>query len=189
MRILNQIYFILMKSIATPRFWFLTTLIIVAAITRLFPHIPNFTPIAAMALFGGVYFKGKPAAFLVPLLAMFISDCFLELLTGWGFHNTLVYVYASIALITVIGLYVKKNVNVQTVLLGSVSSSILFFIITNFGVWASLGYQQGVSGLFAIYTQGLPFFAPTLAGDIFFNGILFGSFYLAQRRLPALVKA
>jgi hypothetical protein len=180
-----------MKStIATPRFWFLTILILIAAISRLFPHIPNFTPITAMALFGGVYFQDKPSAFLVPLIAMFISDCILELLTGFGFHSTIFFVYFSIALITILGMYVKKNVNVQTVLLSSIASSILFFIITNFGVWASiLGFQDGAAGLLATYVKGIPFFAPTLAGDLFFNGILFGSFYLAQRRLPALVKA
>jgi hypothetical protein len=179
-----------MKStIATPRFWFLTIIILIAAISRLFPHIPNFTPITAMALFGGVYFKNKPSAFLVPLSAMFISDCILELLTGWGFHNTIAYVYISIVLITGIGMFLKRTLSVQTVLLGSVSSSVLFFIITNFGVWAASGFQHGAAGLSATYLKGVPFFAPTLAGDIFFNGILFGSFYLAQRRLPALVKA
>lgn len=177
------------SSIATPRFWFLTILILVAAISRLFPHIPNFTPITAMALFGGVYFKDKPAAFLVPLTAMFISDCVLEFLTHWGFHNTIIYVYVSIALVTLIGMYVRRNVNVQSVLVGSVSSSVLFFIITNFGVWAAQGFQNGAAGLSATYVSGIPFFAPTLAGDLFFNGILFGLFYLAQRRLPALVKA
>lgn len=179
-----------MKStIATPRFWFLTSLILIAAVSRLFPHIPNFTPVTAMALFGGVYFKDKPSAFLIPLAAMFISDCMLELLTGWGFHSTIIYVYVSIALITGIGMYVKKNVNVQTVLLGSISSSILFFIITNFGVWATYSIQDGAAGLWATYVKGIPFFTPTLAGDLFFNGILFGLFYLAQRRLPALVQA
>ena len=177
------------SSITTPRFWFLTVLILIAAISRLFPHIPNFTPIAAMALFGGVYFNNKTAAFLVPLIAMFISDCFLELSTGWGFHNTIVYVYVSIILISFIGMFVKRNVTIQSILVGSVASSVLFFFITNFGVWAAQGFQQGIAGLATTYTLGIPFFGPTLAGDIFFNGILFGSFYLAQRRLPALIKA
>lgn len=177
------------SSIATPRFWFLTILILIAAISRLFPHIPNFTPIAAMALFGGVHFKDKASAFLVPLVAMFISDCILELLTGWGFHNTMVYVYISIALVTFIGTYVKRNVSVQSVLLASISSSVLFFIITNFGVWAAQGFPAGAAGLSATYVSGIPFFAPTLAGDLFYSGILFGLFYLVQRRLPSLVKA
>lgn len=177
------------SSFATPRFWFLSMLILIAAISRLFPHIPNFTPIAAMALFGGVHFNNKPSAFLVPLLAMFISDCFLELSTGWGFHNTIGYVYFSIVLISLIGMYVKRNLTIQTILIGSLASSVLFFIITNFGVWAAMGFKQGAAGLASTYLLGIPFFAPTLIGDIFFNGILFGSFYLAQRRLPALIKA
>jgi hypothetical protein len=178
----------MMKSFITPRFWFLAMAILIAAISRVFPHIPNFTPIAAMALFGGAQFKDKASAFLVPLLAMLISDCILELTTGWGFHDTIIYVYASLALITCIGMYIKKAVTIQSVLIGSVVSSILFFIITNFGSWVAYG-QKSASGLMAIYTAGIPFFGSTLAGDLFYNGILFGSFYLAQKRIPALVNA
>ncbi len=173
----------------TPRFLFITIAIFVAAISRLFPHIPNFTPIAAMALFGGVYFKDKSFAFIVPLLAMFISDCGLELMTGWGFHTTIVYVYVSFMLITVIGFYLKKGVQVKSVVLASLISSVLFFVITNFGVWAATGFQQGITGLILTYTNGIPFFGPTMAGDLFFNGILFGSYYLAQRKFPVLTIA
>lgn len=179
-----------MKStIATPRFLFLSITIFIAAISRLFPHIPNFTPVAAIALFGGVNFKNKPLAFLVPLLAMFISDCFLQWTTGYGFHNTIFYVYASFVLTTLIGLRVGKNTTIPTVFTASLISSILFFIITNFGCWASLGRPEGAIGLAAIYAAGIPFFGPTLLGDLFFNGILFGSLYVAQRRLPALTQA
>lgn len=179
-----------MKStILTPRFLFITSAIFIAAISRLFPHIPNFTPIAAMALFGGAYFKEKSLAFIVPFLAMFISDCGLEFISGWGFHNTIVYVYLSFLLTTVIGLYIKKNMQLQTVLLGSLLSSMLFYIITNFGVWAAGGFQQGAVGLMITYTKGIPFFAPTVLGDVFFNGILFGSYYLAQKKLPVLINA
>jgi hypothetical protein len=179
-----------MKStIATPRFLFLSMAIFIAAMSRLFPHIPNFTPIAAIALFGGVNFKSKPLAFLVPLIAMFISDCCLQLTTGYGFHNTILFVYASFALTTLIGLYVGKNANLKTVFTASLISSVLFFIITNFGCWASGGFQEGATGLATTYIAGIPFFGPTLLGDLFFNGILFGSFYLAQRRLPALARA
>lgn len=179
-----------MKStITTPRFAFLTIAILIAAMSRLFPHIPNFTPIAAIALFGGVNFKSKPLAFLVPLIAMFISDCMLQVTTGHGLHNTIIYVYASFALTTLIGLYVGKNANIKSIFTASLISSVLFFIITNFGCWASIGFQGGVAGLTAMYIGGIPFFGPTVLGDLFFNGILFGSLYLAQRRVPALVRA
>ncbi|MDQ3047020.1 MAG: hypothetical protein M3R27_05680 [Bacteroidota bacterium] len=177
-----------MKNIS-PRFLFISTAILVAAISRIFPHVPNFTPIAAMALFGGVYLQDKRAAFIIPLAAMLISDIILEITTGWGFHNTLIYVYAAFILTTVIGLYIRKNPSVQGILAGSVLSSALFFMITNFGVWAASGFPMGVAGLGATYALGVPFFAPTLLGDLFFNALLFGSFYLAQRRYPVLIKA
>lgn len=179
-----------MKSLTTsPRFLFITTALFIAAISRLFPHIPNFTPIAAMALFGGVYFTDKRIAIIVPLILMFITDCLLELTTGWGFHNTLIYVYIGFILTSIIGIYIKRNPTVQALLIGSLLSSTLFFVITNLGVWAASGAQMGVSGLATTYILGIPFFAPTLIGDLFFNTILFGAFYVAERKLPMLIKA
>lgn len=179
-----------MKSkIFTARFIFITTAILVAAMSRLFPHIPNFTPIAAMALFGGVYFSDKRLAFVIPLLAMLLSDVALQLFFGWGFHNTMIYVYIGFILTSIIGIMVRRNVTILSVASGSIAASILFFIITNFGVWASFGFQSGISGLNTTYLMGIPFFAPTLLGDLFFNGVLFGAFYLAQIKFPALIKA
>jgi hypothetical protein len=179
----------MITKIFTPRFIFISSAILLAAISRLFPHIPNFTPIASMALFGGVYFSDKRLAFIVPLLAMFISDVALEITTGWGFHNTLIYVYGAFMITSAIGLYVRKNTNVQTVIAASLISSFLFFIVTNFGVWAANGFIGGATGLGATYVLGIPFMTNTLVGDLFFNGILFGSFYFAQRKIPALIKA
>ena len=173
----------------TPRFLFVTSAIVVAAASRLFPHIPNFTPIAAMALFGGIYFSDKRLAFVIPLLAMCLSDGAMELINGHGFHNTMVYVYIGFILTSLIGLKIRNNVTLLSVASGSIISSILFFIITNFGVWAETGFQMGAAGLGTTYVLGIPFFGPTLAGDLFFNGILFGAFYFAEIKLPKLVKA
>ena len=176
------------NKLFSPRFIFISSAILLAALSRVFPHVPNFTPIAAMALFGGVYFSDKRLAFVIPLIAMLISDVILEITTGWGFHNTLVYVYVAFILTSAIGLYVRRNTNIQTVLGASVLSSLLFFTITNFGVWAASGGVAGIAGLGTTYVLGIPFFAHTLLGDVFFNSILFGAFYLAQRRIPALAK-
>ena len=176
------------KKLFSPRFIFITSAILIAAFSRLLPHIPNFTPIAAMALFGGVYFSDKRLAFIIPLIAMFISDAALEVTTGWGFHNTIAYVYVTFILTSAIGIYVRKNTNTKTIIGASLLSSSLFFIITNFGVWAATGGVGGAAGLGTTYILGIPFFGPTLLGDVFFNAILFGSFFLAQRRIPALVK-
>jgi hypothetical protein len=178
-----------MKTILTPRVLFVTGAVMVAAISRLFPHIPNFTPIAAMALFGAVNMNDKRLAVAVPMVAMLVSDVLLEVLTGWGFHNTLIYVYVAFALTSLIGLYVRNRNSVMNIFGASVLSSVLFFMITNFGYWAANGFVGGASGLGAAYTGGLPFFAPTLLGDLFFNAILFGAFFFAQRRFPALIKA
>lgn len=177
-----------LKSIS-PRFIFVSSAILLAAASRLFPHIPNFTPIASMALFGGVYFTDKRLAFVIPMLAMFLSDTAMELLTGQGFHNTMIYVYLGFALTSFIGLRIRNNVSVLSVASGSIISSVLFFVITNFGVWAQSGFQLGAAGLGTTYVMGIPFFAPTLLGDLFFSGILFGAFYVAQLKLPKLVKA
>ena len=179
-----------MKSkILTPRFIFITSAILVAGISRLFPHIPNFTPIAAMALFGGVYFSDRRLAVVVPLSAMLLSDMALQLIFGWGFHNTIIYVYIGFILTSLIGMMVRRNVTFLSVTAGSIISSILFFIITNFGVWAAFGPGIGITGLYTTYVLGIPFFAPTLLGDLFFNSVLFGAFYFAQLKYPLLVKA
>ena len=176
------------SKLFSAQFIFITSAIVLAALSRVLPHFNNFTPIAAMALFGGVYFSDKRLAFIVPLVAMILSDVILEITTGWGFHNTIVYVYVAFILTSAVGLYVRKNTTVQTVLGASVISSFLFFMITNFGVWAASGGVAGASGLATTYVLGVPFFAPTLLGDVFYNTILFGAFYLAQRRIPALIK-
>ena len=98
--------------------------IVVAAMFRLMPHFPNVTPITAMALFSGVYLTNKKLAFIIPILAMFISDLFL------GFSSITLFVYAAFILVSYIGISSKK-VSIKTILL----SSIGFFIITNFGHW------------------------------------------------------
>lgn len=176
------------NKIITPRFLFIAAAIFVAAISRLFPHIPNFTPIAAMALFGAVYFDNKITAVFIPLVTMVLSDIALELITGWGFHNTIVYVYSAFLITSFVGFWVKRNTNIQTIAVGSITSSALFFIITNFGVWAAGGFAGGLAGLNITYVMGIPYFAPTLIGDVFFNAILFGTFYIAQRRFPVLIR-
>jgi hypothetical protein len=178
-----------MKSkLITPQFIFVSSAVFIAALSRLLPHIDNFTPIAAIALFGGAYFSDKKFAFVIPLLAMFISDLALQLMFGWGFHTTIIYVYAAFALTTVIGLIIKRNLTIKSVVIGSLTSSVFFFIITNFGYWASTGFQSGVTGLNAAYVSGLPFFRATMLGDLFYNAVLFGSFYLAQSKIPAFAK-
>lgn len=150
-------------------------IIIFSVILRLIPHPANFAPIAGMALFGGVYLN-KRYALIVPLLAMVISDFFL------GFHNTILFVYGSFLLIGLIGLWIKKHKSVQSIIFASLASSILFFVITNFGVWlvGSL-YPKTVQGLILCYAYALPFFRNTLVGDLFYTGLFFGSYEIVVK--------
>lgn len=186
------------KNLFTPRYLFISAAILLAAISRILPHPPNFTPVAAMALFGGACFADKKIAFIIPLLAMFISDCVLEWISGIGFHNTLLYVYGSFVLITLIGIFIRKKANGRNIVLASLISSVLFFLVTNFGVWAAGGFNTGLNGLLAVYIAGIPFyhneifgsfFFNTVVGDLFYCGILFGSYYLARIKFPVLAKA
>jgi len=165
------------------RFIIITGIILFGAVMRLIPHWPNFTPIAAMALFGGAYFSKKHLAFLIPLGALLISDLIL------GFHQWMIAVYVSFALVVGIGFLLKQRIKVGTVLLATLSSSILFFIITNFAMWVgSPFYPQNFTGLIECYTLALPFFNNGIMGDVFFSTIFFGGFYLIQLKYPSLAK-
>ncbi len=166
-----------------PRFIFILSVVIAGALFRLIPHWPNFTPIAAMALFGGTYFSKKYLAFLIPMAALFISDMIL------GFHSYMIAVYLSFAVIVGFGFMLRNRVKIGSLLLASVGSSIVFFLITNFAVWiGSPFYPQNFAGLLESYTAGLPFLNNGILGDLFYNTLFFGAFYLAQQRFPVLAK-
>lgn len=158
-------------------------IITVAVVLRLVPHPPNFTPIAAIALFGGTYLD-KKYALIVPLLIMLISDFFL------GLHQTMVFVYGSFLLTGLIGLWLKKHKNLRNILLATMSSSVLFFVITNFGVWLIWDfYPKNPAGLLQSYFLALPFFRNTFLGDLFYTGLFFGSYELLLWSLIQKAKA
>ena len=156
--------------------------IIALAVIRLLPHPPNFTPIAAMALFAGAYFSSRWMAFLIPLGAMALSDLVL------GFHGyTMLAVYCSFMLVVVLGIQLKKNISIASVPLMALVSAILFYLITNFAVWVgSPIYTQDFSGLVICYTAAIPFFHYSVLGNLIFTTILFGGFFLASLKLPIL---
>jgi hypothetical protein len=152
-------------------------LILAAAILRILPHPANVTPLAAMALAGGVYLDRR-FAIIVPLLAMVISDAII------GFHAMIPFVYGSFVLIGIGGLWLRSHKSVGAVIGGTLASSVLFFVITNFGVWLIGGdwnYPRTWAGLVECYTLAIPFFRNTLVGDFAGVAVLFGSFELAAR--------
>jgi len=153
----------------------------VAALFRFLPHPPNFVPLTAIALFAGAYITDKRLAFLIPIGAMFISDAII------GFHNTMLFVYASLIAMVGIGMLLQNRKRVAPIAIAAISGSILFFIVTNFGVWAmGTMYPKTIEGLISCYVAAIPFFRNALAGDIIYVTLLFGSFALAQRWVPAL---
>lgn len=156
--------------------WLAFLFVFGAAVLRLLPHPPNFAPIAAIALFGGVYLSRK-FALGIPLLAMLLSDIFI------GFYEPLlmISVYGSFVLCGLIGLWLKKRKKWYTVLGGSVAGAILFFIITNFSVWAfTPWYTKTLAGLIQCYAMALPFFRNTLLGDLFYVIVFFGAYELVR---------
>ena len=163
------------------RWTVLIGMIVTAAASRLIPHPYNFAPITAMALFGGANFSNKRLALLVPLTALFLSDLVL------GTYRDLWFVYGSFAMIVGIGYWLRQHRSVKTIAAATLTSSLLFFVVTNFGVWAMQGlYPKTVQGLLACYVAAIPFLQNTLLGDFSYVLVLFGGLAVVESRLPAM---
>ena len=188
------------ESLLAPGPLVLAGMIFVAALTRLLPHPPNFSPVEAVALFGGAYFASRAAAIAVPLMAMFISDLALGAMLGGTYFEhftspaylaTWLTVYACVALSAVLGFGLRGRVSGARVLGFSLIGSVLFFVLTNFAVWATAtpltAHPACVSGgLLPCYAAALPFFQWTVLGTLFYAALLFGGFALLRQRVPAL---
>ena len=171
-------------------------LIAIAALTRLLPHPPNFTPIGAIALFGAAYFSRQWLMLAVPFAALFLTDLFINnviyrelygnqftLITSW-------WIYAAFALVMLAGMgWLAKKVNGSRVLGASLSASAIFFLVTNFSVWAESGmYPKTAAGLAACYTAGIPFLGNTVLGDLFFSAAMFGVYEWSKRKFDVAVR-
>jgi len=154
-------------------------LILLAALARLIPHPPNFTPIGAMALFGGATLADRRLAFLLPLASLFLSDLFL------GLHVLIPVVYGSFALNVLLGGWLRSRRTVLNTAAVTLLGSVQFFVVTNFACWL-LWYPHTWQGLVTCYIAAIPFFQNTLAGDAVFATALFGTLALAERCFPVL---
>ena len=166
---------------------FALTLTVLAALLRLVPHPPNFTPIGGVALFGGAKLRGWQA-YLVPLLAMMLTDPIRSWMEG-GYPAytwfTLV-IYGSFLISVLLGrVFLRKSNSILRVASVAVLSSLQFYIITNFAVWTGSNtlYPHTWNGMTACYIAALPFLGRTLLGDLFYTGVLFAAYYLLERRL------
>jgi len=174
-----------MKKIElSPKLYIVLIMIFAGAMMRLIPHWPNFTPIAAIALFGGTFLKRKDLAFLVPVAAMLLSDLII------GFHSTMLPVYLSFIAIVAFGLILQKRLTVINTLSASLGASVLFYLVTNFASWTSglMPYPMNAAGLMQSYIAGLPFLFNGILGDLFYTSVLFGAVYFSTNRQAIYIK-
>lgn len=172
-----------MEQALKTRILIISSIILLLSLLNIwFSQIPNFSPIAAMALFGGAYLNEKKIALLIPLAALFLSDLFI------GVHSFMWAVYLSFVIIVFIGSKIKKP-SFLNVVGASLTSSLLFFLVTNFAVWFQGGYYpMNVGGLFSCYEMAIPFFQNTLLGDLVFISSIFSLYHLAKIQFPVLDK-
>ncbi|WP_462252454.1 DUF6580 family putative transport protein [Ferruginibacter sp.] len=167
-------------------------LILVAAISRLIPHPPNFAPIASLAIFGGTVITNKKYALILPLGTLLLSDILFELFTSTpGFYDiSQTFVYGAFILITFLATQIKK-VNTKNILFACVWSGVIFFILSNFGMWLTgIYYPKTFNGLMACYAAAIPFYKNELFGNMllntfmsnfFFTALLFGAYAIIKK--------
>ena len=146
------------------------SLILILAFARLIPHPPNFTPIIAVALISGYFFKNINLSLLILLVAMLLSDLFI------GFYENMIFVYASLLLITFVFHKISKKINFKNLFVYGFAGSLIFFIVSNFGVWAlgspgvyDIAYEKSLSGLIQCYILAIPFFGNTFLSTVIFS--------------------
>jgi hypothetical protein len=176
------------------RFGVITIMILVAALSRLIPHPANFAPIGGMALFGAAYYGKRYWAFIIPIVSMWISDLILNnVVFGeyfehfvWFYSGSL-FTYGAFALIVLLGMFTLKKIRIPNLIMSALGASVIFFLVSNFGVWFSWTmYPKDFGGLMACYTAGIPFFKNTIAGDLVYSAVLFGAFEWSVSRFPRL---
>lgn len=162
------------------------SIVLIGAALRLVPHPANFSPIGAMALFGGAMLATttsahRSLALLLPLAALFLSDLVL------GFHSSMPAVYVAFLVVGLIGMLMGSKASIARLAGGSLSGSFVFYAITNFAVWAQSGmYAKTGAGLVECYVAALPFLQNALAGDLFFTAVFFGAWALVEKAVPQL---
>ena len=176
------------------RFVAISLIISVTALLRLVPHFPNFSPLGAICRFGAAHFSNKIQVYIVPLLAIWISDILVNNLiySEYFNHFTIFYdgfywQYGSYLLIVFFSTFTLKNQNSIKIICSAIGAALLFFLVSNFGVWASGNmYPNNFSGLMTCYIAGIPFIKGTIISNIIFSVILFGGFSLLENRYSIL---
>ena len=173
----------------------LSIIILLAAFTRIMPHPPNFSPMAAIGLFGAAHFAKKWQAFFIPLIGIWVSDLVINNYVYSSSSSNFVWFYIgfywqyiSYILIIFTGLFIfNRGISLTKTAGGMISSSGIFFLVSNFGVWAGgTMYPKNFSGLITCYAAGVPFIHNTIISDVLFTTVLFGTYYLLQVEYSSL---
>lgn len=172
--------------------------ILVGFLYRLIPGVvPNFTPIGAMALVGGLYLNKRLLAFAIPVLALFASDLILNntvYASSGGFsifQDYMIWTYGAFLLTVILGFILAKSPTLSKMVVGALGASVLFFVISNFGTWLTSGmYPKNLAGLGACFSAAIPFFRNTLIGNILFvtafvGGVEYVRYRSASRALAS----
>lgn len=162
------------------------TLTVAAALLRLVPHPPNFAPVGGVALFGGARLRGWQA-YLVPVLAMLVTDPILSHMAGYSAYSwsTLV-IYCCFLINVLLGrVFLRNSMSPARIASVAAAGSIQFYLITNLNEWwvGMSHYPHTIGGLATCYIAGLPFFGRTLLADLFYSAVLFGAHALLTRKL------
>ena len=154
------------------------TLVLILALSRLIPHPPNFTPIIAVAIMRAYFFKNVYFSLAVLLISMFISDIFI------GFYNNMLLIYFTISLISFTFFQFAKILNSKNLLFFSLAGSVIFFVISNFGVWLFGDlYEKNLNGLIYCYTLAIPFFVNTILSTILYSYLAYYANRLIGKKL------
>ena len=146
------------------------SLVLILVLSRLIPHPPNFTPIVAVAIMSGYLFKNIYLSFATLLVSMLVADAFI------GFYENIFFVYLSLLFLVYIFYKLGRKINLKNLFLYSFTGSILFFIITNFGVWLlgspgldNVPYEKNLQGLIKCYILAIPFIKNTVLSTLIFS--------------------
>lgn len=175
------------------KFWLIIVLLVVGVGARLIPHYPNVTPLESIALFGAAYLGRSYWAVFIPLALWYLADIILNNTVLRGFYpeisgfvwysEYMLYNFISLLAIVALGTKLLKKVSAQNVVFAALSSSIIFFLITNAGAWLATTslYPKGIEGLLMSYLAGLPFLLKSVLGNLFFSSLLFGAYHILSQ--------
>lgn len=168
------------------RITLIASLFVLAISTRFLPHAPNFTALAAIALFGGAMISNRAMAFAIPLLSLYVSDLIINNIVYGSYYSEFVWytadtipVYLSFALMVLMGRGIK-NFKISSIAIPAVASTVVFFLITNFALFYPISlYPHNTNGIIMAYEAGLPYALNQLGSTVLYSAILFGSAYFS----------